>query len=94
MEGLFIGIAGTLGGAVLGVFMAMNLNPIADLLKQTTGIEVFPKDIYYFDKIPAEIQPGDIFVIVSCAFVLALLAAWYPAYRASRLLPVEALRYE
>ncbi len=94
LEGLFIGAAGTAAGGALGLFVSMNLNPIADLLKKTTGIEVFPKDIYYFDKIPAEIQSGDIFVILSCAFILALLAAWYPAYRASRLLPVEALRYE
>ncbi|MBI4430679.1 MAG: lipoprotein-releasing ABC transporter permease subunit [Candidatus Omnitrophica bacterium] len=94
MEGLFIGAVGTLAGALLGLFVAMNLNPIADFLQKTTGIEVFPKDIYYFDKIPAKIQTGDIFVIVSCAFILALLAAWYPSHRASRMLPVEALRYE
>lgn len=94
MEGIFIGLMGTLFGALAGVVLAMNLNPAADLLERATGIEVFPKDIYYFDKIPAEIQQGDIVVIVIGAFVLAVLASWYPAHRASRLLPVEALRYE
>ncbi len=94
LEGLSIGFIGVITGAILGVTMAFNLNPISDFIKQTTGLEVFPSDIYFFDRIPAEVHGGDVGIIVGFALIASVLAAIYPAHRATKLNPVEALRYE
>lgn len=94
IQGFSIGLMGVVSGAVLGVTMAYNLNPISDFIKKTTGLEVFPSDIYFFDRIPAEVHPEDVAVIVGFAMLASILAAFYPSHRAAKLNPVEALRYE
>ncbi|HXV27650.1 MAG TPA: FtsX-like permease family protein, partial [bacterium] len=93
-EGFSVGFLGVIGGAILGLLMAYNLNPISDFIKDTTGLEVFPSDIYYFDRIPAEVHFGDVGVIIAFALLASVLAGFYPAHRAAALKPVEALRYE
>ncbi len=94
MEGASIGALGVVAGTVMGLIVAFNLNPISEFLKQTTGLEVFPSDVYYFDRIPAEVHLGDVIWIVIFAFIASVLAGLYPAQRAAKLNPVEALRYE
>jgi lipoprotein-releasing system permease protein len=94
IEGFSIGLVGIVAGAILGLLMAFNLNPISDFIKSTTGLEVFPSDIYYFDKIPAEVHPDDVVVIIAFALIASILAGLYPAHRGAKLNPVEALRYE
>lgn len=94
MEGFGIGTLGVLAGTGLGYWVASNLNLISDFIRDTTGFEVFPSDIYYFDKIPSEIHGTDIVTIVIFAMLASVFAGIYPAHRAAKLDPIEALRYE
>ena len=94
LEGFSIGFFGIITGTILGLLLAFNLNPVSDFIKSTTGLEVFPSDIYFFDRIPAEVHPEDVAVTVIFALLAAIFAGLYPAHRASQLSPLEALRYE
>ena len=94
MVGSMIGLSGILLGGVSGIFIAKRVNVIADFIEKVTGVAVFPNDIYYFTTIPVKVNMLDIGMIVSVAFLLTLVAGLYPAWKASRMDPVEAIRYE
>ena len=94
LSGSMIGVLGTLCGVVLGALFVWNINAIADFLSLILGRPVFPADIYYFKGVPAEMQPGEIALIVGWSLVMSFVASILPAWRAARLDPVEALRYE
>ncbi len=94
VQGMMIGSLGTFLGFVGGIILTLNLNPIANAIHRWTGFEFFPKDVYYLDKIPTLLNLRQTLLVAGCALVLSLLAALYPAFQASRMNPVEAIRYE
>jgi lipoprotein-releasing system permease protein len=94
LEGLIIGLSGTVAGVLLGTLIAANLNPIAETIAPLFGIELFNQQIYYFDRIPVKVVPNDVATITIAAVILSFLSTLYPAWSASRLDPVDALRHE
>ncbi len=93
-QGLIIGVTGTVIGCIGGFSIVPNLNEIVGFIENLFGITAFPSDVYYLDKLPSEIQYFDSFIIVIFSVLICFLASLYPAWRASRMDPVEGLRYE
>ncbi len=94
IAGMSIGIAGTLVGWLLGVVIAINIESVRQFLSTVFGIVLFPPDIYHLTSLPEIIEPQEVTAIVIMALSLSFLATLYPSWRAARLDPVEALRYE
>lgn len=94
LTGASIGIIGTALGAVLGITFALNIETIRQFLEGLTGTELFADEIYFLSQLPAEIDWHEVIAVIAMAITLSILATLYPAWRASRLDPVEALRYE
>jgi len=94
IEGLVIGVVGTAMGLVAGLAIALNLEKITGFVENLFGFKVMSSDVYYIDKLPSQVNPWDLTWIVLTAILISLLATVYPAWRASRLDPAEALRYE
>ncbi|MDD4953978.1 MAG: ABC transporter permease [Candidatus Omnitrophica bacterium] len=93
-QGLIIGVSGITLGLFGGLGLARYLNKVVDFISGIIGRSLIPRDIYYFDRIPTRINPGDVMTIISCALAITLLASIYPALYASRINPSEALRHE
>jgi lipoprotein-releasing system permease protein len=94
MSGATIGVVGTLAGFLLGVAFAANIETIRQWLQGLTGTELFAAEIYFLSHLPARIEVLDVVSVVAMGLALSLLATIYPSWRAARLDPVEALRYE
>jgi len=94
ITGASIGIVGTLAGLILGVVFCHYIDEIRQFVTWVSGTPVFDPNVYYLTRLPAEINPTETGMIVLMALVLSVLATLYPSWRASRLDPVEALRYE
>jgi len=94
IEGLVIGFVGTILGAILGLGAAFNLEKITGFVENLFGFKILASDVYYIDKLPSQVNPLDVGLIVITAILISLLATLYPSWRASKLDPAEALRYE
>ncbi len=93
-QGFIIGLAGSGLGIVAGVAFAEYINPIAGWLEVLLGIDIFPKEVYFLDQIPVLINPFEIGLIVLPTVIISLGLSVYPAYRAAKLHPLDALRHE
>jgi len=94
IAGASIGIFGTLLGFVVGVLFCQNIEAIRQFLSSLTGTQLFNPEIYFLSKMPAEMDSSEVIAVVAMSLSLSLLATLYPSWRAARLDPVEALRYE
>jgi lipoprotein-releasing system permease protein len=94
LSGASIGILGTIAGLLLGVVFTLNIEAIRQGLQKVIGTDLFAAEIYFFTRIPARIEPSEVAAVVVMALALSFLATLYPSWRAARLDPVEALRYE
>ena len=94
LSGASIGVLGTLLGYGLGLAITVNLEAIRQFLQNVLHVELFSAEIYFFTRIPAHIDHGEVTAVVLMALALSFLATLYPSWRAARLDPVEGLRYE
>jgi lipoprotein-releasing system permease protein len=94
VQGAMVGVIGTLGGLALGLLVALNIDVIVPFIERLLHTSFLPQDIYLISRMPSDPQRGDIMPITIISLVLAFAATLYPSWRASRVNPAEALRYE
>jgi lipoprotein-releasing system permease protein len=94
LSGASIGVVGTVVGLALGIVVTVNLEKIRQFLQSFLHVDLFSAEIYFFTRIPARIDTDEVMAVVVMALALSFLATLYPSWRAARLDPVEALRYE
>lgn len=94
VQGALIGLVGTLLGAVFGVLIALNISIIIPFIESLFHVQFLSKEVYAISELPSDLIWADVLVIVLMSFALSLLATLYPSWRASKINPAEALRYE
>jgi lipoprotein-releasing system permease protein len=94
IQGTLIGVIGLILGIAGGVALAMNVETVVPFLERIFGIQFLAKDVYYISDLPSDLHWSDVRIIATSSFVLTVLATLYPSWRAARVNPAEALRYE
>ena len=94
VQGAMVGVIGTLAGLLLGLGIALNIDVIVPAIERLLSASFLPKDIYLISRMPSDPQPADIVPVGVISLVLSFVATLYPSWRASRVNPAEALRYE
>ena len=94
VQGVVIGLVGTLLGVGGGVAIALNIDTIVPFIETHLGIQFLAKDVYYISELPSDLHQADVVTVAYFSFLISLLATLYPSWRASRTQPAEALRYE
>ncbi|MGN6448425.1 MAG: lipoprotein-releasing ABC transporter permease subunit [Brucella intermedia] len=94
MTGAAIGVTGTVAGVVLGVVVCLNVERIREFFSWLSGTTLFNPELYFLSQLPAKMDPGETISVIVMALVLSFIATIFPAWRAAKLDPVEALRYE
>jgi lipoprotein-releasing system permease protein len=94
IQGTLVGLLGTLAGVIGGVALAANVDVVVPFIESMLGFKFLAKDVYQISDLPSELRADDVLVTAFFAFVVSLLATIYPSYRAAKINPAEALRYE
>ena len=94
VQGVVIGVIGTLLGVLLGILLALTVTDLVAWIEQTFGVQFLSADVYFISYLPSQLQWHDVTLITLSALAISFLATIYPAWRASRTQPAEALRYE
>ena len=94
VQGVIIGVLGTLLGVAGGIALALNIDVVVPFLERLLKMQFLSKEVYFINELPSDLHAADVIAITSVALVLSLVATLYPSWRASRVRPAEALRYE
>jgi lipoprotein-releasing system permease protein len=94
VQGVLIGLVGAVIGVISGVIIALNIGSIVPFIEHVFGVQFLAKDVYFITDLPSDLQRSDVIVVAAFSFVISLIATLYPSWRASKIQPAEALRYE
>ena len=94
VQGMLIGLIGMALGVISGVLLALNISAIVPFIEHLFGVQFLSKEFYYISELPSDLQQSDVLVVAGMSFLISLFATLYPSWRASKIQPAEALRYE
>jgi lipoprotein-releasing system permease protein len=94
VQGVVIGVIGTLLGVAAGLALALNIDVVVPFIERTFAIQFLSREVYYISELPSDLHWSDVWSVSAVSLALAFVATLYPSWRASRVNPAEALRYE